>query len=334
MKCKKILALMMTAAMTVSLAACGGSSDSGNTDSKSEGGDKKYTIGICQLVQHDALDAATEGFQDALKEKLGDNVDIKVQNASGDSATCATIATQFVNDNVDLIMANATPALQAAMAATADIPIVATSVTDFATALDIKGWTGKTGINVTGTADLAPLAEQAAMVKELLPDAKTVGVLYCSAEANSKYQADVVTEELEKLGLEVKSYTVADTNEIASVTTKACSEVDCIYIPTDNTIASTTAAVNEIAAPANIPIIAGEEGICKGCGVATLSISYYSIGYEAGLMAYDILVNGKDPADMDIQFATELTKKYVEDRATALNITVPSDYEAIDMSGN
>lgn len=328
MKCKKVLAAIMAATMTLGLAACGSGSDSG----KSEGTDKTYKIGICQLVQHDALDAATQGFQDTLKEKLGDNVKFDLQNAAGDSATCATITNQFVNDNVDLIMANATPALQAAMAATADIPIVATSVTDFGTALDIKDWTGKTGINVTGSADLAPLEEQAAMVKELVPDAKTVGILYCSAEANSKYQADTVTKELEKLGFEVKDYTVADTNEIASVTTKACSEVDCIYIPTDNTIASATAAVNEIAAPANIPIIAGEEGICKGCGVATLSISYYSLGQKAGEMAYDILVNGKDPADMDIEFATDLTKKYVEDRATALNITVPDDYEAIDMS--
>lgn len=328
MKCKKVLAAILAATMTLGLAACGSGSDSG----KSEGKDKTYKIGICQLVQHDALDAATQGFQDALTEKLGDNVKFDVQNAAGDSATCATITNQFVNDNVDLIMANATPALQAAMAATADIPIVATSVTDFGTALDIKDWTGKTGINVTGSADLAPLEEQAAMVKELVPDAKTVGILYCSAEANSKYQADTVTKELEKLGFEVKDYTVADTNEIASVTTKACSEVDCIYIPTDNTIASATAAVNEIAAPANIPIIAGEEGICKGCGVATLSISYYSLGQKAGEMAYDILVNGKDPADMDIEFATDLTKKYVEDRAAALNITVPDDYEAIDMS--
>lgn len=328
MKCKKVLAAILAATMTLGLAACGTGSGSG----KSEGKDKTYKIGICQLVQHDALDAATQGFQDALTEKLGDNVKFDVQNAAGDSATCATITNQFVNDNVDLIMANATPALQAAMAATADIPIVATSVTDFGTALDIKDWTGKTGINVTGSADLAPLEEQAAMVKELVPDAKTVGILYCSAEANSKYQADTVTKELENLGFEVKDYTVADTNEIASVTTKACSEVDCIYIPTDNTIASATAAVNEIAAPANIPIIAGEEGICKGCGVATLSISYYSLGQKAGEMAYDILVNGKDPADMDIEFATDLTKKYVEDRAAALNITVPDDYEAIDMS--
>ena len=328
MKCKKVLAAIMAATMTLGLAACGSGSDSG----KSEGKDKTYKIGICQLVQHDALDAATQGFQDALTEKLGDNVKFDLQNAAGDSATCATITNQFVNDNVDLIMANATPALQAAMAATADIPIVATSVTDFGTALDIKDWKGKSGINVTGTADLAPLDKQAAMVKELVPDAKTVGILYCSAEANSKYQADTVTKELEKLGFEVKDYTVADTNEIASVTTKACGEVDCIYIPTDNTIASATSAVNEIAAPANIPIIAGEEGICKGCGVATLSISYYSLGEKAGEMAYDILVNGKDPADMEIEFATDLTKKYVEDRATALNITVPDDYEAIDMS--
>lgn len=330
MKKKRMVAALMTAMMTMSLTACGGSSSS---EESSAGEEKTYTVGICQLVQHDALDAATEGFQDALKEKLGDSVTFDIQNAAGDSATCATIATQFVNDNVDLIMANATPALQAAMAATADIPIVATSVTDFATALDISDWTGKTGINVTGTADLAPLAEQAAMIQELVPDAKTVGILYCSAEANSKYQADVVTEELEKLGIEAVSYTIADTNEIASVTTKACEEVDCIYIPTDNTIASATAAVNEIASPAAIPVIAGEEGICTGCGVATLSISYYSIGYEAGLMAYDILVNGEDPAEMDIQFASELTKKYVEERAEALGITVPEEYEAIDMSG-
>ena len=330
MKCKRVLAVLMTAAMTLSLAACG--SNSGSDSKKTEKEDKTYTVGVCQLVQHDALDAATQGFQDALEEKLGDKVKIEVENASGDSATCATITTQFVNDNVDLIMANATPALQAAMAATADIPIVATPVTDFATALDISDWTGKTGINVTGTADLAPLDEQAAMVKELVPDAKTVGILYCSAEPNSKYQAETVTDELEKLGFEVKDYTVADTNEISSVTKKACDEVDCIYIPTDNTIASATAAVNEIATPANIPIIAGEEGICKGCGVATLSISYYSIFFYKRETAYDILVNGKDPADMDIEFATDLTKKYVEDRATALNITVPEDYEAIDMS--
>lgn len=325
MKKRKGIAMLMAVVMTLSLAACGG-------ETQTDAGENVYHVGICQLVQHDALDAATQGFQDALTEKLGDRVVFDLQNAAGDSATCATITTQFVNDGVDLIMANATPALQSAMAATADIPIVATSVTDFATALAIEDWKGTSGINVTGTADLAPLEEQAQMVKELVPDAKTVGILYCSAEPNSKYQADVIAEALQELGMSVKEYTVADTNEIATVVTKACDEADVIYIPTDNTIASATAAVNEIASPANVPIIAGEEGICKGCGVATLSISYYSIGYEAGMMAYEILENGADPAEMEIAYATELTKKYVEERADALNITVPADYEAIDMT--
>lgn len=293
--------------------------------------DGVYTVGICQLVTHDALDAATEGFKAALTEKLGDKVEFDFKDAAGDSPTCATIATQFVTDKVDLIMANATPALQAAMAATGDIPIVATSITDFATALEIDDWTGKSGINVTGTADLAPLDKQAAMVKELVPDAKKVGILYCSAEPNSKYQATVVADELKKLGLETKEFTIADSNEIASVATTACDQVDVIYIPTDNTLASAAAAVEQIAGPKNIPVVAGEEGICKGCGVATLSISYYDIGYKAGMMAYEILVNGKNAGDMEIQTADTITKKYVESRATALELTVPSDYVAIEM---
>lgn len=291
----------------------------------------KYTIGICQLTQHDALDAATQGFMDTVKEKLGEeNVEFNLQNASNDSATCATITNQFVADGVDLILANATPALQAAMASTGEIPIVATSITDYGTALDMDDFSGTTGINVTGSSDLAPLAEQAAMVKELCPDAKTVGILYCSAEANSKYQADVVKPELEALGYEVKIFTCADSNDIANATTQACSEVDAIYIPTDNTIANAASAVDQIAGPAGIPIIAGEEGICEGCGVATLSISYYDIGVKAGEMAVEILQNGADPATMEIEYATDLTKKYVPERATALGITVPSDYVAIE----
>lgn len=318
---KRIVALCLTAVLVAGVfAGC-------STQTK------KYKVGICQLVQHEALDAATQGFKDALTEKLGaENVEFDEQNAGGDSATCATITNQFVANGVDLIMANATPALQAAMAATTEIPIVATSITDYATALEITDWTGKTGINVTGTSDLAPLAEQAAMIKELCPEAKTVAILYCSAEANSKYQADVITKELTALGLESKVYTCADTNEIASITTQACQECDAIYIPTDNTIASATSAVNEIAEPAGVPIIAGEEGICKGCGVGTLSISYYSIGQKAGEMAAEILLNGANPAEMEIQYAADLTKKYVADRATALGITVPENYEAIDMT--
>lgn len=321
MKLKKIMAMVIAGIMaTATLTSCG------TTDST---GDKIYHIGLCQLVQHEALDAATNGFRDYLTEKLGDNVKFDLQNASGDSATCATIVNQFVASNVDLIFANATPALQAAVTTTPTIPIVGTSITDYATALDMTDWTGKTGINVTGTSDLAPLADQAAMFKELLPDAKNIGLLYCSSEANSKYQIDIIADELTKLGYECKEYTFSDSNDVAAVTTTACNEMDALYIPTDNTAASNAPLIDSIAAPKNIPIIAGEEGICEGCGIATLSISYESIGRVAGEMAYDILVNGADPADMEIKFADALTKKVMPDRASALGITVPADYVAI-----
>lgn len=321
MKLKKIMAMVIAGIMaTATLTSCG------TTDST---GDKVYHIGLCQLVQHEALDAATNGFRDYLTEKLGDNVKFDLQNASGDSATCATIVNQFVASNVDLIFANATPALQAAVTTTPTIPIVGTSITDYATALDMTDWTGKTGINVTGTSDLAPLADQAAMFKELLPDAKNIGLLYCSSEANSKYQIDIIADELTKLGYECKEYTFSDSNDVAAVTTTACNEMDALYIPTDNTAASNAPLIDSIAAPKNIPIIAGEEGICEGCGIATLSISYESIGRVAGEMAYDILVNGADPADMEIKFADALTKKVMPDRASALGITVPADYVAI-----
>lgn len=321
---KRIISLMLAVVLVVALAAVSLTS----CDSKSEEA-KTYNVGICQLVQHDALDAATKGFKEALTDKLGDKVTFDYQNASGDSTNCTTIVSKFVSDKVDLILANATPALTAAAEATDSIPIVGTSITDYATALSIKDWTGKTGLNITGTADLAPLAEQAAMIKELVPTAKKVGIIYCSAEANSKYQADVVSAELEKLGLTATVYTFVDTNDVTAVTKQAVADSDVLYIPTDNTAASNTGAINNVAEPAGKPIITGEEGICKGCGIATLSISYYDIGYKAGEMAYDILVNGKDPAEMEIQYAKDLTKKYMADRAKALNITVPSDYEAI-----
>jgi len=292
-----------------------------------------YTVGICQLVQHVALDAATQGFQDALTEKLGDAVSFDVQNASGDSNTCNTIVNGFVSADVDLILANATAALQAAAAGTDSIPILGTSITDYATALEIDDWTGATGTNISGTSDLAPLADQAAMLAELFPaaDYPTVGILYCSAEPNSKYQSNVVTAELTALGYTVKEYTFADSNDVAAVTTTACSEADVLYIPTDNTAASCTEAINNVAAPAGTPIIAGEEGICKGCGVATLSISYYDIGVAAGEMAYEILVNGADVSTMEVQFAGSVTKKYNPVNCQALGITPPEGYEAIVM---
>ena len=288
-----------------------------------------YRVGVCQLVQHVALDAATQGFQDALKAKLGDAVTFDVQNASGDSNTCSTIVNNFISGGVDLIMANATPALQAAVAATGDIPILGTSVTDYATALDIDNWSGATGMNVSGTSDLAPLEQQAEMLRELFPEAKKVGLLYCSAEPNSKYQVDVITGYLTAMGYECAEYTFADSNDVASVAQIACDGSDVIYIPTDNTAASCTEAIRNVVEPAMKPVIAGEEGLCKGCGVATLSISYYDLGYATGEMAYEVLVNGADVATMNVQFAPNVTKEYNAELCELLGVKVPEDYVAI-----
>ncbi len=327
---KKITAVAVTGVLVASaLAGCSqAGKDDSNTPAKTS-----FNIGICQLVQHPALDEATKGFKDkltALGEENGITFNFDEQNASGEATNCTTITSKFVSDKVDLIMANATDAMAAASQATADIPIVATSITDYATGLGISDWTGKTGFNVTGSSDLAPLADQAAMIKELFPDAKSVGILYCSAEKNSKYQSDVIQKEIAALGMTTKEYTFVDTNDVSAVTQQIVTDkCDVVFIPTDNTAASNTEAINNILEPAKIPVIAGEEGICKGCGVATLSISYYSIGEAAGQMAYDILVKGQNPGDMEIQYATDLTKKYVADRAEKLGVTVPEGYEAI-----
>lgn len=327
MKLKKAAAILIAAAMTASLAACGSSS----SGSGSAGSDGTYTIGICQQMEHPALDAATEGFQDACKEKFGeDNVEFDVQNAQGEQTMCSTIINNFVSSDVDLILANATLPLQTAAQATADIPILGTSVTDFASALGISDWTGATGVNISGTCDLAPIEEQEDMLTELLPEVKTVGILYCSAESNSKYQAELFETELEKDGIEYKEYTAADSNEIQSVVTNAVSECDAIYIPTDNTMASNTQIINNICLPAKVPVIAGEQGICSGCGIATLSISYYDIGYRAGEMAYEILAEGADISTMEIETAPQVTKMYNPTICEELGITVPDDYEAIE----
>ena len=287
------------------------------------------SIGVIQLVQHDALDLATQGFSDAVKAAIPD-ADIEVQKASGDTATCATIANTFVSANVDLIMANATPALQAASAATADIPVLATSITEYGVALGIDDFNGVTGINVSGTSDLAPLNEQAAMVKELFPEAKKVGLLYCSAEANSIYQVKVVGEELGKLGYETEEYAFTDSNDVASVAQSAADSCDVMYIPTDNTAAAYTETIANVLIPAGIPAVVGEEGICSGCGVATLTISYYDIGYKTGEMAYEILANGADVSAMPIEYAPQFTKKYNAENVDALGIEIPEGYVAIE----
>ena len=335
MKMKKFTAALAAAALMMTAVGCG-SANTGDTADTTAAADnaaaegKTYNIGIVQLVQHEALDAATQGFMDTLTEKLGDNVKFDFQNANGESTNCSTIATGFVASNVDLILANATAALQASGAATSNIPILGTSVTDYATALEIDDWTGVTGRNISGTSDLAPIDEQEEMLKELFPEVKQVGIIYCSAEANSKYQATLFGDALTADGIAFKEYSAADTNEISAVVSTAVSECDVLYIPTDNTMASSTETIKNIVVPAGIPVIAGEEGICSGCGVATLSISYYDLGCKTGEMAYEILVNGADPATMEIAFAPNVTKKYNAQICADLGITPPEGYVAID----
>ncbi len=315
---KKITALLLSALLVLSLCSCGQK----NT---------VKTVGVCQLVQHPALDAATEGFCDALKKALGEeNVSIEIKNASGDSATCSTIVNGFVSSKADLIMANATPALQAAAAATDSIPILGTSITEYGTALDIENFSGTVGGNVSGTSDLAPLGEQAAMIPEWFPEAKICGILFCTAEANSRYQVDVIKAELEKLGITAEEYSFTDSNDIASVTRSACESCDVLFIPTDNTCANNSETIANVVIPAGVPVICGEEGICSGCGVATLSINYYDIGVKTGEMAARILKDGEDISKMPIAYAPEVTKKYNASICASLGITPLEGYKAIE----
>ena len=289
-----------------------------------------YKVGIVQLIQHEALDLASQGFMDRLTELLGEeNVTFDYQNASGEPANCATIVNGFISNDVDMIMANATAALAAAVSATGDIPVLATSITDYATALEMSDWTGVTGINASGTSDLAPMDGQAAVIKELFPDAKTVGLLYCSAEANSKYQVDTIRGFLEELGYTCVDYAFADSNDLASVTQNAADNCDVIYIPTDNTAANATETIANVVLPAKVPVVAGEESICAGCGVATLTISYYDLGVATGEMAYEVLANGADVSAMPIQSAPQFTKKYNVANAAELGIAIPDDYVAM-----
>ena len=293
-------------------------------------GEAQYKVGVIQLVTHEALDAATQGFIDALNAEMGEGVvDVDVQNAAGDSNTCSTMANAFVSDEVDLILANATPALQAASAATADIPILGTSVTEYGVALGIDDFGGTVGGNISGTSDLAPLDQQADMILTLFPEAKKVGLLYCSAEANSQYQVDTVKALLEAKGVTATLYPFSDSNDAAAVAQTACDASDVIYVPTDNTVAANTGIFDNVCQPAGVPVIAGEAGTCKGCGVATLSISYYDLGVTTGKMAAKILKGEADIATMPIAYAENFTPQYNAAICEALGVTVPANYVAL-----
>ena len=335
---RSFLAAAAVCGAAAALTACGGSSassaaassvaSSAAAGSAAASGDS-YTVGICQLVQHAALDAATQGFEDALTAEFGDNVKFDFQNAQGDSATCATIANGFVSAGVDLIMANATPALQAAQSATNEIPVLGTSVTEYGVALGLSDFSGTVGGNISGTSDLAPLDQQADMIVEWMPEAKKVGLLYCSAEANSQYQVDEVQKYLEAKGVTATQYAFSDSNDLSFVCQKAADENDALYVPTDNTVAANTGIVDGICRPAKKPVFAGEEGICAGCGVATLSISYYDLGYTTGEMAVKILKGEADISTMPIEY-TDVTKKYNKAVCDDLGLTAPEGYEAIE----
>lgn len=316
---KKWFALTLSALMLLGcLSGCGGEDDG------------KYVVGICQLTKHDALDAATLGFMDGLKAELGEeNVTFDLQIAAGDSGTCVPIVNSFVSSGVDLILANATPALQAAAAATTDIPILGTSVTEYGVAIGIDGFTGTVGGNVSGTSDLAPLDQQAAMIQAWCPDAQTVGLLYCSAEPNSQYQVDTIAGYLKALGYKCQFYPFADTNDMAAVTQAAADACDVIYIPTDNTAASGISIIDGICRPARVPVFTGEESMCQGGGVATLSISYYDLGVATGKMAAKILRGEADIATMPIEYAPEFTALYNPEICKELGLDIPEGYESL-----
>ena len=329
----KVTAVAAASAMVLSLAACGGTSGTSSTpapDSSTPAeGTASYTVGICQQMTHEALDAATQGFKDALNELLPGQVTFEEQDAGGEYANCGTIMDGFVSEGVDLILANATYPLQAAASATADIPILGTSVTDYATALSIDDWTGTVGGNISGTSDLAPLDQQAAMLNELFPDAVNVGLLYCSGEPNSVYQVETIQGYLEDMGYTCEQYAFTDVNDLSSVAQTACDNSDVIYIPTDNTAAANTETIANVVIPAGVPVVAGESGICSGCGVATLSISYYDIGYKTGEMAAQILTGEADISTMPVEYAPNVTKMYNAANCEALGLTMPEDYEPI-----
>ena len=335
----KLTALLLALALTLSLAACSGggggqaATPAPNTATPDPSGSApggSYVVGICQLAPHPALDAATQGFKDALTEALGDAVTFREGNAGGEAPGCTTIIDGFIAEGVDLILANATASLTAAASATDTIPILGTAITNYGVALNLDSTEDKVlGGNISGTSDLAPLDQQAEMLHELFPDAQNVGLLYCSGEPNSVYQCDVIEGYLKEMGYSVSRFAFTDTNDVASVAQTACDGSDVIYIPTDNTAAKNTEAIANVVLPAKVPVIAGEEGLCKGCGVATLTISYYDIGHIAGEMAYEILANGADISTMPVKSAPQVVKKYNAANCEALGIAAPEGYEAI-----
>lgn len=342
MKMRKILVSLLALAMTAGVAGCGGasssapassspsssapaSSDPASSEPASDA--QTFKIGIVQLLEHDALDAAREGFIDGLKEagyEDGNNITIDFQNAQGEQANCVTIADKFVNDQDDLILAIATPAAQAVANATTEIPVLVTAVTDPADAKLVASNEAPGG-NVSGTSDLNPIKEQMELLTQLVPEAKTVGLLYCSSEANSKFQVDLAREELAAKGIECQDFTVSSSNEIQQVVESMVGRVDAVYAPTDNMIAAGMATVTMTANPAKLPVIVAEPGMVENGGLATYGLSYYNLGKQTAAMAVRILTGEAQPADMPIEYLTDTELVVNSDTLAAMEIELPAD---------
>ena len=321
---RKLAMLLCSVMIGTVLTGCGSTSSSSSAGSSG----KMKNVGVVQLVQHDALDSANKGFIDGLKEKgyeEGKNVTFDQQNAQGEQANAQTICKQFADSNKDLIFAIATPAAQAAYNSTKDIPIVFTAVTDPVSAEIAKDWKSS-GTNVTGTSDKVPVDDQVKLMKKLLPDTKTIGVIYNTSETNSVVQVDELKSEAEKEGLAVKEIGVTNVNEINQNLASALGEIDVLYTPTDNTVASAYSLVGKLCLDANKPIIGAEEAVVTKGGLATIGIDYYKLGKEAGYKAAEVL-DGKKPSDVEITTLSEMSFTINEDVAKKLNITIPEDID-------
>ena len=320
---KKLLSAALAATMALTLAACGGEGQSADDPDG-------YTIGICEQMEHVSLSEATQGFMDGLTELLGaDKVVFREQNAGGEQTNCTTIMNGFLAEGVDLILANATWPLQAAASATADTPILGTSVTDYAVALGLDEFDGTVGGNISGTSDLVDLEAQAAIISELFPDAGTVGLLYCSGEPNSVYQIETVRGYLEPLGYACEIFAFTDVNDLASVTQAACDASDVIYIPTDNTVATNVESVANVVLPAGVPVVGGDPGICSGCGVATIATDYYELGRLTAKMAAQVLTGEADISSMPVQYGA-MEKIYDPENCELLGISIPEGYNPVE----
>lgn len=322
---KKFTAIILVAIMLFAFAACGGS---GGTNANIADPEKAFVVGICQYNEHTSLGLATQGFMEALAKELGtENVIFDVQNAFDNSDTGTSIINRFITRDVDLILANSTPALQAAATATVDIPVLGTAITDYATALELEDFSGTVGGNISGTSDMVSPEEQARVMLEFVPEAKTVAMLCCTSEENSVYQVNELKKELEAKGVTCVAANFTDTNDIADAVREAIKNCDALYIPADNKAASAAEVIDDICRPAGIPVFAADEGTYAACGAVTLSVSYYHLGYKTGEMAAEILKGEADISKMPVEHAKEMGLKYNKELCDELGITVPEAYQ-------